>query len=494
MSTDLPRNWCDTTIGEVFTVTLGQSPPSSTYNSNGEGLPFFQGKAEFGDVYPVARKWCGSPKKIAQKGDVLLTVRAPVGPTNIAPTKCCIGRGLASIRPVDGIDTKFILYFFRSVERYLAKSGTGTTFNAITGDKLKGLPIPIPPLPEQYRIVAKIEELFTRLDAGVSALKQVQAQLKCYRQSVLKAAVEGRLTAEWREQHKYELEPAEKLLESIHDEHREKWDAEQLTKYESQRKTPPKHWQNRYKEPVSPNTSNLSELPKGWKWASIDQISHEIRYGSSSKTNMDSNGIPVLRMGNIVEGNLVFDKLKYLPENHSEFPDLLLDSGDLLFNRTNSVELVGKTAVYNGYPSPCSYASYLIRVRFCLGVKPPFISFFINSVYGRAWIRSVVSQQVGQANVNGTKLKKLAIPLPPFDEQMKIVSELERLFSIIFESESIIQKEINRGQSLRQSILKRAFEGKLVPQDPDDEPASVLLERIKAEKAKPKKSKQMEMF
>ena len=155
MITDLPRNWCDTTIGEVFTVTLGQSPPSSTYNSHGEGLPFFQGKAEFGDIYPVTRKWCSSPKKIAQKGDVLLSVRAPVGPTNIAPTKCCIGRGLASIRPVDGIDTKFILYFFRSVERYLAKSGTGTTFNAITGDTLKGFPISLPPLSEQHRIVAK---------------------------------------------------------------------------------------------------------------------------------------------------------------------------------------------------------------------------------------------------------------------------------------------------------------------------------------------------
>lgn len=148
MNIDLPRNWCKMTIGEVFIVTLGQSPPSSTYNSHGEGLPFFQGKAEFGDIYPVAKKWCSSPKKIAQRGDVLLSVRAPVGPTNIAPTKCCIGRGLSSIRPVDGIDTKFILYFFRSVERYLAKSGTGTIFNAITGDKLKDLPIPIPPLPE----------------------------------------------------------------------------------------------------------------------------------------------------------------------------------------------------------------------------------------------------------------------------------------------------------------------------------------------------------
>lgn len=494
MNTDLPRNWCKTTIGEVFIVTLGQSPPSSTYNNNGEGLPFFQGKAEFGDIYPVTRKWCSNPKKIAQKDDVLLSVRAPVGPTNIAPTKCCIGRGLASIRPVDGIDTKFILYFFRSVERYLAKSGTGTTFTAITGDILKDFPISLPPLQEQHRIVAKVEELLTKLDAGVEALKQVQTQLRRYRQSALKVAVKGRLTAEWRERHKDELELADKLLERILKERREKWEAEQLASYEAQGKTPPKNWQDKYKEPIFSNSSSLPELPNSWKWASIDQISYEVRYGSSSKTNTDPNGIPILRMGNIVEGNLVFDNLKYLPENHDEFPDLLLVSGDLLFNRTNSVELVGKTAVYKGYPSPCSYASYLIRVRFCRDVEPNFVSFFINSVYGRAWIRTVVSQQVGQANVNGTKLKNLAVALPPFAEQKKLVSEVERIFSIMFESESLMQRELNRAQALRQSILKCAFEGKLVPQDPNDEPTSVLLERIKDEKAKKKKSKQLEMF
>jgi len=402
---------------------------------------------------------------------------------------------LIRIIPNPHILAKYIYLYFQSFYYWaqIIKDKAGIGQPNVNATKLAKLQIPLPPLPEQHRIIAKIEEFFTKLDAGVEALKQVQAQLKRYRQSVLKAAVEGRLTAEWRKQHKDELEPADKLLDRILKERRKKWEAEQLTTYKSQGKTPPKNWRDKYEEPTLPDTSNLPELPEGWKWASIYQLSYEIRYGSSSKTNMDTKGIPVLRMGNIVDGNLVSEKLKYLPENHNEFPDLLLDSGDLLFNRTNSVELVGKTAVYNGYPSPCSYASYLIRVRFSRGVEPYFISYFINSVYGHAWIRSVVSQQVGQANVNGTKLKNLAVPLPPFDEQKNIVTELERLFSIIFESESLIQREINRAQSLRQSILKRAFEGKLLLQNPNDEPAAVLLERIKAEKAKLKKSKQMEM-
>jgi len=266
VNSDLPRNWCKTTIGEVFSITLGQSPPSSTYNGQGEGLPFFQGKAEFEDLYPVPRKWCSSPKKIAQKGDVLLSVRAPVGPTNIAPEECCIGRGLASIRPVNGMETKFVLYFFRSIERYLEKSGTGTTFNAITGDKLKNLSIFLPPLKEQHRIVAKMEELFTKLDAGVESLKQVQAQLKCYRQSILKAAVEGRLTAEWREQHKDELEPADKLLERIQEEKKKRLDT-------------------KYKVPKSPDTGKSPELPENWKYTTLKSISDVIHYGYTASSS-----------------------------------------------------------------------------------------------------------------------------------------------------------------------------------------------------------------
>ena len=168
---ELPRGWMYSTIGEISEVILGQSPPSSTYNEDRKGLPFYQGKLEFGDLYPTPRKWCSSPKKIAEKGDVLISVRAPVGPTNICPEKSCIGRGLAAIRPMEGIESLFVLYLIRAFENSIAGKGTGTTFNAITGSQLSGFEIPLSPLPEQHRIVAKIEELFTRLDAGVEALK-----------------------------------------------------------------------------------------------------------------------------------------------------------------------------------------------------------------------------------------------------------------------------------------------------------------------------------
>ena len=238
----------------------------------------------------------------------------------------------------------------------------------------------------------------------------------------------------------------------------------------------------KYKEPVAPDMIELPKLPKGWTWATVEQLSTKIQYGSSKKTDADSNGVPVLRMGNIVDGKIVLNNLKYLPKEHNEFPELLLNKGDLLFNRTNSRELVGKTAVYTGIPNPCSFASYLIRVRFHPRIDSMIVAYYINSVYGKDWILSVVSQQAGQANVNGTKLKLLLVPMPPEKEQQILVEKVERHLSIANEVEKIVTAELKRAEQLRQSILKQAFSGRLVPQDPNDEPANVLLERIKIQK------------
>ncbi len=175
-------------LKDCCTIIAGQSPESKYYNTTGEGLPFFQGKADFGELYPAIRVYCSQPTKIAEKDDILLSVRAPVGPTNLAPCKVCIGRGLSAIRPSEVLLTRYVLLFFRHFEAQLASKGTGTTFKAITQDVVKNLEIPIPPLSEQERIVARIEELFSQLDAGAETLKKTKAQLAVFRQAVLKEA------------------------------------------------------------------------------------------------------------------------------------------------------------------------------------------------------------------------------------------------------------------------------------------------------------------
>lgn len=149
------RNVC---LSDVAKIIMGQSPPSSTYNTSGDGLPFFQGKIDFGDLYPTARVYCSSPQKVSEPGDILISVRAPVGPTNLSRMKSCIGRGLAAIRSFDKLDNRFLFYFLRYYEPRLVMSSDGSTFDAIGRDDLEQIPIILPPLPEQQRIAAILEK------------------------------------------------------------------------------------------------------------------------------------------------------------------------------------------------------------------------------------------------------------------------------------------------------------------------------------------------
>jgi len=394
----------------------------------------------------LEREWTTKPLKYGKKGDVFIcVVGATSGKLNLG-IDCSIGRSVAAIRPKEGTDTRFIYYQLLPWVLKLRASSSGSAQGVISKKQLNEVPIQFAPLEQQKRIVEEIEKQFSRLDEAVANLKRVKANLKRYKAAVLKAAVEGKLTEEWRKQHP-DVEPADKLLERILEERRANWQG-----------------RGKYKEPVVPDTTGLPELPVGWVWATVAQISKVVQYGSSSKTSEDETGIPVLRMGNIINGSLDWEKLKFLPANHDEFPELFLKSGDMLFNRTNSPELVGKTAVYEGTIEPCSFASYLIRVRVASNYSSKFLSYYINSHFGRMWVKSVVTQQVGQANVNGTKLQALFVPVPPLDEQGEIVSVVESRLSLIERLENQVDVDLKRSDRLRQSILKKAFSGQLTVQ------------------------------
>ena len=164
VSFEIPQSWMWIRLGSLCHLEMGQSPSSLFYNQTGEGLPFYQGKADFGDRFPTVRYWCTKPTKLADKGDVLLSVRAPIGPTNIATELCCIGRGLAALRPLAEMPTEYLLWTLRAFEEQLDDMGTGTTFKAISRKLLEPFPLPLPPLAEQHRIVTKVEELMELID------------------------------------------------------------------------------------------------------------------------------------------------------------------------------------------------------------------------------------------------------------------------------------------------------------------------------------------
>lgn len=181
---DLPKGWEWRKLGnkKCFEIIMGQSPPSKSYNLNGNGLPFFQGKAEFGEIYPTPRKFCTEPKRFAEVNDVLISVRAPVGPTNLVNQRCCIGRGLASIRCKEKVSFKFLLYALRNYEKQIAYKvqDQGGGFTAIKRNQLANIEIPVPPLKEQQRIVSRIEELTKRVKEIQSLSKKVLGDIEEY--------------------------------------------------------------------------------------------------------------------------------------------------------------------------------------------------------------------------------------------------------------------------------------------------------------------------
>lgn len=188
---ELPRGWKCVALGEVANVVSGQSPTSDTYRKEPVGLPFFQGKAEFGQRHPTARVWCIAPKTIAQPGDILISVRAPVGPTNVADVECCIGRGLAAIRCGSNAERDFILFFMKLYESEISQMGTGSTFGAISRKQLLSIQIPLPPLDEQRRIVAILNAKMAAVEKARAAAEVEMEAIKALPGALLRQAFRG---------------------------------------------------------------------------------------------------------------------------------------------------------------------------------------------------------------------------------------------------------------------------------------------------------------
>lgn len=209
---ELPEGWIKTTLETITQITLGRSPPSSTYNKIKNGLPFYQGKVDFGNYHPTPRTWCDKPQTLAEQNDILMSVRAPVGLLNISTETCGIGRGLASIRAYNTIVMMYIFYQLQHLKNQISQLGTGTTFKAITGNQVRTIAIKISPLNEQKRIVSKIESIFAQIDACKERLEQLaltspgSGSLTHLKHSILRQAFEGRLPQD------PDDEPAEELL------------------------------------------------------------------------------------------------------------------------------------------------------------------------------------------------------------------------------------------------------------------------------------------
>lgn len=486
---EIPNNWVKSSIGESLVVVLGQSPASSSYNEEGNGEPFFQGKTEFGALYPTVRKWCTEPKKFAKKDSILVSVRAPVGPTNIAPFDCAIGRGLAALQPLAGCNTKYFLYLMRNFEKQLAALGTGTTFEAISGDVLKNFQIPLAPVSQQNLIVEKIEELFSHIDAGVEGLKQAKAKLQQYRQSVLKDAVTGKLTEQWRAQNVDMLEPAEHLLERILDECRANWEAEQLKAFEEKGKTPKNDkWKDKYKEPPQADLSSLPEIPDGWTWTTITQLGELNRGKSKHRPRNDPSlyggDYPFVQTGDVraADGLLTTYKQTYSEKGLSQ--SRLWPKGTMCITIAANI---AETAIL-GFDAcfPDSVVGFIPQNE---SVSVEYVEFFFRTAREDL---DRYAPATAQKNINLAILETVSVPFMSIEEQKELVLQVTEKLEATNRAEATIDEKIQHSASLKSSILAKAFSGELVPNS-CAENALELLENIKTEKetmaeTKPKRS------
>jgi type I restriction enzyme S subunit len=436
MSGELPQGWVDVALPEIAALTMGQSPPSDTYNKEGRGLPFFQGKTEFGDLYPTPVKFCSAPNKIAEPNDILISVRAPVGPTNVCRDRSCIGRGLAAIRPRGEIPTNYLLFYLRSIEAWLATQGTGSTFTAISKTDLEELRVRVAPLAEQRRIVAKLEKLLGKVDACRQRFAKIPALLKRFRQSVLAAACSGRLTADWRD-------------------------------FKSDAPVVP---------PVNIGLPDLTECVDGWSWTKLTDLAR-LESGHTPRKTIpeywENGDVPWICLQDIRAANgKIINNTVLKPTMHGidNSSARMLPAGTVVFSRDISVGYV--TIMGREMATSQHFADWICGPQ----LKNKFLMYALM-----ASRRHLISSEQGSTvgTIYMPALKEFYLLTPPLTEQQEIVRRVEGLFALADQIEARFENARIQVNKLTPSLFARAFRGQLVAQDPNDEPATVLLERTR---------------
>lgn len=479
----LPKTWAEVNLGDFVENDKGKKPKNeSKIQTAVHNFPYV-------DIQTfeenIVRTWTdGVGCRLCSETDFLMVWDGSRSGLVGKGVNGALGSTLVRIN-FPSMVNDYAYYFLQSKYQQINTRAKGSGTPHVDPDLLWNYKFPIPPLPEQSRIVAKIEELFSELDKGIENLKTARAQLKVYRQALLKHAFEGKLTADWREQNKDKLETASVLQQRIQTERAARYQ-QQLKEWEANDKQGSKPKAPKSLPPLTAEElAELPELPNGWVWARLGSVIDEPTYGTSKKCDYEVDGTGVLRIPNVASGRIDTSDLKLAQFTDDEIATYKLNVGDILIIRSNgSVSIVGRCALISENDIEYLYAGYLIRLR------PN--SFLIESGYllntfslhlTRKQIEHKAKSTSGVNNINTGEIQSLVISLCGIEEQKQIQMEIESRLSEVERLEQTITTALQQSEALRQSILKKAFSGTLVAQDANDEPASVLLARIKAEKA-----------
>jgi len=506
----LPEGWTEVDLDEIVVHAIGgewgepEEKPGLEKVSVIRGTEFRDWARERGAT--AAERWIRRSrlaKRLLQAGDLIVEISGggpeqPVGRTLCideeairrakSPLVCSNFCRLMRIHPA--IDPAYVQLAIQ--DKYLrgeiADYQTQTTNlrNLDFAGFLAGTVLRLAPRPEQERIVERVEELLAGAQRARERLQRARAVIKRFRQSVLADATSGRLTEPWRER-QAAVEPSAAALRRVVAARREDWAAE-VRRAEAERRRPPKppadlaSWQ-------APEPLPVPEVPEGWSLVPLRTVVRTLQYGTSVRAAKTlQNGVPVLRMGNIQDGALDLSDIKVIDPGIAKIALYRLCRGDILFNRTNSPELVGKAAVFD-HDFEAVFASYLVRIG-CDErlVSSRYVCAWINSPWGRRWARTVRTDCVSQSNINAAKLQTMPVPVPPLAEQEEIVRRIEALFDLADAIEGRLRAAWAQVERLPRTILERAFRGELVPTEAElardegrqHEPAALLIERVRS--------------
>ena len=355
-------------LSDVTEIVMGQSPPGDSYNDAGRGLPFFQGKAEFGEVSPTVVKWCTDPKRVARNGDILLSVRAPVGPTNVASAECCIGRGLAAIRAnPEKLVSGYLRYFLRHSEPRLAGMGQGSTFSSIGRKEIAGLRIPLPKLEDQRRIV----DLLSRAENIVRMRREAEKKAK-------------------------EIIPA--LFMEV-------FGNLEMNSNDGDAAGPREHGEGRREANSAVRLGDVAEVvsgvAKGRKL--VGKVTREV---------------PYLRVANVQAGGLDLSEMKYIPATAHEIAELAVRAGDVLLTEGGDFDKVGRGALLEANIGECIHQNHVFRVRTHADrVMPEYFAAYLQTSAARQYFLKAAKKTSNLASINMTQLRNLPLPLPRLETQ-----------------------------------------------------------------------------
>lgn len=462
---ELPDNWEWEKLGDVVSKIVGGGTPSKSNPKYWEGdIPWLTVKDmrsrrpadaidHISEIAVVE-----SSTNIIPEDTVIIATRIGLGKVIRVPYKAAINQDLKALVVPPEIDKGYLEYWFVSKTQYLESIGSGTTVKGIRLEQVRNLDFPLAPPEQQKRIVAKIEELFSHIDAGIEALQKAKQILKQYRQSILKAAVTGELTKEWREANKDKLELAPKLLERILKERREKWEEQQLEQFKVKGKMPKNDkWRKKYKDPKPAAVLVKLEIPNEWELASIDQIA-EVLLGKMLDKAKHTAGkkLPYLRNINVRWGSIDTDDVLEMFFKDSEIERYDLSHGDVLVCEGGEP---GRAAVWEGVAA-MKYQKALHRVRYYLPLFPQYLVYLLEyfastGLLARYFTGSTIKHFTKEAFVT------LPFPLPSSKEMERIVEMIDEKLSSGRRLEVEIDMQLLKAEKKKQSILSSAFNGRI---------------------------------